>query len=317
MFAPNLLLSTSIAKFKLSGKREDRKEILDDQFSKVNGFISLIHEYACDESPRILKTLYEFEAEGLFILGLILYPTLVKLILMKLEADKTYGKLMDHSLFQFNEDDEVLEHSLGLDSDVLNKYFDLYVERTFECYKDDDILAWIKQVIKFVVEQIDSGELDRDVMFQFIFSAVGLPYELKRYSKLSKEFFNDDFTTVNPQELMAGGNGAMGGMNPEEMANAIGGGMDNAAMQEQVQAQIEQMMANNQVPPEIADMVRNAGHQNMPPVDPDNLIIEDPDFIHEQELIMNHIAQQPAEEEDILILDSGDAEVHKQQEEDN
>mmetsp|Transcript_32984 Transcript_32984/g.37833 ORF Transcript_32984/g.37833 Transcript_32984/m.37833 type:complete len:82 (+) Transcript_32984:233-478(+) len=78
-------------------------------------------------------------------LGMIFYPTLIKLILTKLEVSKKgntkkdffkgrqndpWSKILEHSIFDFNEDDEVLEHSLGLDSDVLNKYFDLYVDRT-------------------------------------------------------------------------------------------------------------------------------------------------------------------------------------------
>lgn len=43
-----------------------------------------------------------------------------------------WAKIMGHEFFEFDEDDEVLEHSLGLDSDVLSKYFDLYTDLTSE-----------------------------------------------------------------------------------------------------------------------------------------------------------------------------------------
>lgn len=331
LFTPNLLLSTAVAKFKLSGKKEDRGEELERQREEISQFVALIHEYSCEESPKILKALYSLEGEGLLMLGMIFYPTLLKQILLKVEADKRpnpqkeyhsghqrqhWSKILEHQIFDFNEDDEILEHALGLDSDVLNKYFDLYVDRTSECFKDDDILDWMKTVIGYVLNEIDNGNFDRDVMFQFVFSALGLPFELKRYSDLSKEFFNDDFTTINAQDLFGGVPPAM------NLGGAIPGGNNQA----QLRAQLEQMIANGQVPPQIANMIRNrAGAQEaaggLPPVDLDNLILEDPNFAHEQELIMQQINQdnqQPViEEEDFLILDAGDEEVNKENDDEN
>ena len=300
LFAPNLLLSTALARYKLSEPLDDKTKILDKAHSDLNILGSLIHEVAWEESPKILKTIYNLSAEGLIMLGLIFYPTLLKQILVKLEADKKpntkksffkghqndpWSKIIEHDIFEFSEDDEILEHSLGLDSDVLSKYFDLYVDRSFEWYKDDDVLDWIKQVIGYVLNEVDQENFDRDVQFQFIFNAVGLPFELKRYSDLKKEFFNDDFTTVRPQDLL--------GPNAAEANNAMGA-MDNAAMQ----ANLRQMLNNRNLPPQVANALRNQG--GMPRVNQENLIVDDPNAVHEQELIMQHIAQQlrPAEEEE-------------------
>jgi hypothetical protein len=370
LFTPNLLLSTAIAKFKLSDKVDNRTMILDDAHSSINTFVSLISDKACEESPKILQSLYALGAEALLMLGLVFYPTLIKLILVKVEADKKpnytksyfkdnqndpWAKILDHKIFEFDEDDEVLEHSLGLDSDDLSKYFDLYVDRTSECYKDDDILAWLKESIGYVLNEVDTDNFDREVLFQFIFNSVGLPFELKRYAKLSKEFFNDDFTTVNQEELMGqpanggmGGmnapNGGMGGMNAANrdmggmnaanggmnaanggMNAALGGmgglnGMNAANLNPNVQANLEEMLRNRNVPAPVIHMPvpqPQVVPQNraLPPVDVDNLILEDPEAIREQELIMQHIANQNKpqfEEEEFIITDAGDDEVRKE-----
>lgn len=316
LLTPNLLLSTAIARFKLSGKIEDRTALLDKAHSDINIFVALIQEKACEESPKILQSLYNFSAEGLMMLGIAFYPTLVKQLLIKVEADKkpnpqksfyvnhqksAWSKIIEHSMFEFNEDDELFEHSLGLDSDVLSKYFDLYVDRTSDVYKDDDILEWLRQVLGYVLNETDNESFDREVLFQFVFSSVGLPFELRRYANLSKEFFNDDFTTVNPQELLGGG----AGQGAPAMANVN---------QAELRARLQQMMNNRQIPPQMqqqfANAVRNHGQ---PPVDHDNLILEDPEMIREQELIMqNLVNQQPlVEEEEIIIRDAGDDEVRR------
>lgn len=155
----------------------------------------------------------------------------------------------------------------------------------------------MKQVIGFTLNENDSEDFDREVMFQFIFNSVGLPYELKRYAGLKKEFFND-FQTVDPQELL--GNG------PE--ANDVGG-MNQA----EFQANIQNVMNNQNLPPQVAQVPINQG---MPPVDHDNLIMEDENAMMEQEAIMQHIMNQQRanqEEEEFLIMDAGDDEVRKQQ----
>jgi len=160
------------------------------------------------------------------------------------------------------------------------------------------VIDWFKQVVGYVLNEIDNGFFDRDVLFQFIFSSVTLPFELKRYSTLNKDFFNDDFTTIRPQDLLG----------PEaEQANEMAG-MNQAAFQ----ANVRQMLNNRNLPPQVANRVRNQG---LPRANPDNLIMEDPNAILEQELIMQHIAQQqrPVEEEDIIIIDSSDEEVKNNQ----
>jgi hypothetical protein len=83
--------------------------------------------------------------------------------------------------------------------------------------------------------------------------------------------------------------------------------------QADLQANIQNIMNNRNIPPELAQQARQ---QMMPQADPDNLIFEDQNIALEQEAIMEHIMnmQQPDEEEDIIINDAGDDEVRKQNE---
>ena len=316
LFVPNMLLSTAIARFKLSDMINDHTKLLDDAHSSINIFVSLLSEKACEESPKILQSLYTFSAEALLMLGLTFYPALIKLILIKLEVEKKgnpkkshykgyqsepWQKILDHEIFEFNEDNEVLENSLGLDSDLLNKLFDLYVDRTSECYKDDEILDWLKEIIGYVLNEIDNENFDREVLFQFIFNSVGLPFQLLRYSNLSKEFFNDDFTTVNPQDLLGPEVGADGGM----------GGMNAADLAPNLQANLQQMMNNRNAGGQVVNRVRN---ERRPPVDEDNLIFENENEILEQQLILDHIANQQMphiEEEEIVINNARDEDVKR------
>jgi hypothetical protein len=83
--------------------------------------------------------------------------------------------------------------------------------------------------------------------------------------------------------------------------------------QADLQANIQNIMNNRNIPPELAQQARQ---QMMPQADPDNLIFEDQNIALEQEAIMEHIMnmQQPDEEEEIIINDAGDDEVRKQNE---
>ncbi|CAI2387688.1 unnamed protein product [Moneuplotes crassus] len=313
LFTPNILFSTAFAKYKLDEKVDNRTKMLDDAHSSVNIFVSLISEKAGEESPKILQSLYNLSADALLMLGLSFYPALVKLILIKCEVEKKpnfcksyfkghqkepWSKILDHSIFDFNEDNEVLENSLGLDSDLLNKLFDLYVDRSSECYKDDEIINWMKETIGYVLNEVDEENFDREVLFQFIFNSIGLPFQLDRYSGLSKEFFNDDFTTVNPQDLLGpGADGGMGGMNPADMQQN---------MQDQMQ-NLQQMMGQG------GQRVRV--RQARPQVDHDNLILEEENAALEQQIILDHIANQQQiqdeDEENFVINDAGDDEVRR------
>ena len=111
---------------------------------------------------------------------------------------------------------------------------------------------------------------------------------------------------MNPQDLLGPGAGEGGEM----------GGMNAGMLPPNVQANLQQMM-NNQNNRNNAPQVR-VRNQARPPVDHDNLIVEDENAVLEQELIMEHVANQQmpqVEEEEIIINDAGDDEVRGEQNE--
>ena len=67
---------------------------------------------------------------------------------------------------------------------------------------------WLKEVIGFVLNKIDEGSLDRDLLIAKFTSLVESPFALSRYKHLKQSDFTDDVTTINPNELLMGGGGA-------------------------------------------------------------------------------------------------------------
>lgn len=69
----------------------------------------------------------------------------------------------------------------------------------------------MKEVIGFVLNKLDDGTLDRDLMVAKFTSLVQSPFALSRYRSLKQSDFTDDITTINPNELMMGGPPGMEG----------------------------------------------------------------------------------------------------------
>ena len=57
-------------------------------------------------------------------------------------------------------------------------------------------------MIGFVLNKIDEGALDRDLLIGSISSLVENPFYLSRYRFLKVSDFSDDITTINPNELL-------------------------------------------------------------------------------------------------------------------
>ena len=81
--------------------------------------------------------------------------------------------------------------------------------------------SWLKEIIGFVLNKIDSGDLDRELLIAKVTSLVQSPFALSRYRTLKVSDFTDDITTINANELLMGAAG--GGVGP---LNEFGGGAE-------------------------------------------------------------------------------------------
>jgi len=53
----------------------------------------------------------------------------------------------------------------SLVEETASKIFNIFVERSGALFSDDDTLLWLKEIIGYVLNSIDSGELcDKDMM---------------------------------------------------------------------------------------------------------------------------------------------------------
>jgi len=66
---------------------------------------------------------------------------------------------------------------------------------------------WLKETVGFALNVIDSetGELEQMEFVAKVASMVENPFYLSRYYKLKNADYTDDITTVNPNELLGGG----------------------------------------------------------------------------------------------------------------
>ena len=67
-------------------------------------------------------------------------------------------------------------------------------------------LIWLKQVVGYLLNAVDSGEIDQ---VEFVCKVISLvpspsPFLLERYSGLKLADFTEDVTTVNPADLLGG-----------------------------------------------------------------------------------------------------------------
>jgi hypothetical protein len=53
----------------------------------------------------------------------------------------------------------------SLVDETASKIFNIFIERSGALFSDDDTLLWLKEIIGFVLNKIDSGEIcDRDML---------------------------------------------------------------------------------------------------------------------------------------------------------
>lgn len=90
--------------------------------------------------------------------------------------------------------------------ETLNKLYQIYVSRSSSLFLPDSILFWLKDVIGFILNSLDDGTIDRDIMIAKFTSLTPAPFcYLARYRQLRQADFTDDITTINPNELLMGG----------------------------------------------------------------------------------------------------------------
>ena len=66
--------------------------------------------------------------------------------------------------------------------------------------------SWLKEVIGYILNKLDDGALERDLLIAKFTSLTPVPFcYLSRYRGLRASDFTDDITTINPNELLMGG----------------------------------------------------------------------------------------------------------------
>jgi hypothetical protein len=66
--------------------------------------------------------------------------------------------------------------------------------------------SWLKEVIGYILTKLDEGALERDLLLAKFTSLTPVPFcYLSRYRSLRASDFTDDITTINPNELLMGG----------------------------------------------------------------------------------------------------------------
>jgi hypothetical protein len=97
------------------------------------------------------------------------------------------------------------EKQIELAEETLNKLYQIYVSRSSSLYAPEHILMWLKEVIGYTLNSLDSGSLDRELIVAKFTSLTGVPFcNLSRYKGLRQSDFTDDITTINVNELLLG-----------------------------------------------------------------------------------------------------------------
>jgi hypothetical protein len=97
--------------------------------------------------------------------------------------------------------DDLIEESAS-------KIFNIFIERSGTLFSDDDTLLWMKEIIGYVLNLIDSGEIcDKDMLVAQLQSGiVDTHFTWSRYRlTLKTADFMDDLSVIAPQDLMNGG----------------------------------------------------------------------------------------------------------------
>jgi len=97
--------------------------------------------------------------------------------------------------------DDLIEESAS-------KIFDIFIARSGTLFSDDETLLWMKEIIGYVLNLIDSGEIcDKDMLVAQLQSGiVDTHFTWSRYRlTLKTADFMDDLSVIAPQDLMNGG----------------------------------------------------------------------------------------------------------------
>jgi hypothetical protein len=122
-----------------------------------------------------------------------------------------------------------------LADESLNKLYSIYVARSSTLFSPDNVLMWLKEVIGYLLNRLDEGALERELVIAKFTSLTPMPFcALSRYRHLRASDFTDDITTINANELLMG---AAGG--PEQQIIGGAGAADNNQVAAQ---QIQQMI---------------------------------------------------------------------------
>jgi len=89
----------------------------------------------------------------------------------------------------------------SLVDETCSKIFNIFIERSSALFSDDDSLLWLKEIIGYVLNKIDSGELfDRDLLVAQLQSGiVDNHFTWSRYRlTLKTADFMDDLSVIAP-----------------------------------------------------------------------------------------------------------------------
>eukprot|EP00347_Sterkiella_histriomuscorum_P013411 403364808 len=322
LIIPNLMMTTSLAKYQ---QELEKKGPLNQNYTTPD------LEQTLNDLQQIegnMSNLLDLNPEALLISAVFLYPKMLELLLRKVAQKqinmntkkshfkgfqaKTWTEILAHSLFTEIGDDLGGQHSYTwmlsvvdrntlneaqqeeLVEEVLHKLFSIFVSRSSTLFSPDHILLWLKEVIGFVLNKLDDGSLDRDLMIAKFTSLVQSPFALSRYRSLKQSDFTDDITTINPNELLMGGGPEQ--QMPDQQVQAEAG-----MAAHQLQHMINQL---NQPPPMGGRGQQMMQQQHQMP------LIQDREFqnMSEDEMIamQEALLQQMNDNEDIYIDDEED-----------
>ena len=136
---------------------------------------------------------------------------------------KTWTEILKHEIFAQSDIDQSMESDYTwtlsneerlknstekqaeLAEETLNKLYNIYVNRSSSLFAPEHILLWLKEVIGYILNRLDDGTLERELIIAKFTSLTGVPFcNLSRYKGLRQSDFTDDITTINANELLLG-----------------------------------------------------------------------------------------------------------------
>ena len=89
--------------------------------------------------------------------------------------------------------------------DICSKIFNIFIERSHTIFSEDDVLMWLREIIGYTLNKMDSEELtDIDILAAQLQSGiVDVQFSWNRYTSLKTGDFSDNQQVVAAEELMA------------------------------------------------------------------------------------------------------------------